>query len=500
MKSNRILPCGVSSAPSARRLGRHLVEVAGDEPVEKSLGVLARHPHDAAVAEDARSAFAAPVALACAVTYAPAGRPQGPAPHGRAAERELAMPQTFDLVLKGGTVVNQDGRAERDVGVIGGAIAALGDLSRASAERDRRLPRPAHPAGRHRHAGAFPRARPRPQGRPRKRFPRRRPGRRHGGLRDAEHRAADDDARPPSPTRSGAARHRMHCDFAFWVGGTHENAAEVAALERLPAAAGIKVFMGSSTGSLLVEDDAGLAEILSPHAPPRRLPFGGRDDAARPPRPARRRRSALASGLALAGGGARLHAAPRARSRGRPARASTCCTSRPRRRWRFLARAQGCRVRRSDAASSHPRRAGLLRTPRHAGADEPAGARRRASRRRSGRASTKASPTSSAPTTRRIPSRKRRRTIRTTPSGMTGVQTLVPIMLDHVNASRLTLERFVDMTSAGPKRLFGIAKKGRIAAGYDADFTIVDLQPRRDDPQRAGSPRNPAGRPMTASP
>jgi dihydroorotase len=65
-----------------------------------------------------------------------------------------------------------------------------------------------------------------------------------------------------------------------------------------------------------------------------------------------------------------------------------------------------------------------------------------------------------------------------TPSGMTGVQTLVPIMLDHVHAGRLTLERFVDMTSAGPKRLFGIARKGRIAAGYDADFTIVDLKRR----------------------
>ena len=59
---------------------------------------------------------------------------------------------------------------------------------------------------------------------------------------------------------------------------------------------------------------------------------------------------------------------------------------------------------------------------------------------------------------------------------MTGVQTLVPIMLDHVNASRLTLERFVDLTSAGPKRLFGIARKGRIAVGYDADFTVVDLK------------------------
>ena len=62
------------------------------------------------------------------------------------------------------------------------------------------------------------------------------------------------------------------------------------------------------------------------------------------------------------------------------------------------------------------------------------------------------------------------------PSGMTGVQTLVPIMLDHVNAGRLTLQRFVDLTSAGPQRLFGIVGKGRIAAGYDADFTIVDMK------------------------
>ena len=59
---------------------------------------------------------------------------------------------------------------------------------------------------------------------------------------------------------------------------------------------------------------------------------------------------------------------------------------------------------------------------------------------------------------------------------MTGVQTLVPIMLDHVNAGRLSLLRLVDLTSAGPARLFGIAAKGRIAAGYDADLTVVDLK------------------------
>jgi dihydroorotase len=62
---------------------------------------------------------------------------------------------------------------------------------------------------------------------------------------------------------------------------------------------------------------------------------------------------------------------------------------------------------------------------------------------------------------------------------MPGVQTLVPIMLDHVNAGRLTLERFVDLTSAGAQRLYDIAGKGRIAVGYDADFTVVDLKAKR---------------------
>jgi dihydroorotase len=62
-----------------------------------------------------------------------------------------------------------------------------------------------------------------------------------------------------------------------------------------------------------------------------------------------------------------------------------------------------------------------------------------------------------------------------TPSGMPGVQTLATILLDHVSKGNLTLERFIDLTSAGPQRIFGIAGKGRIARGYDADFTIVDL-------------------------
>ena len=65
------------------------------------------------------------------------------------------------------------------------------------------------------------------------------------------------------------------------------------------------------------------------------------------------------------------------------------------------------------------------------------------------------------------------------PAGLTGVQTLVPLMLNHVNAGRLSLNRMVDLMCAGPARVYGVVGKGRLAAGYDADFTLVDMKAQR---------------------
>jgi len=58
------------------------------------------------------------------------------------------------------------------------------------------------------------------------------------------------------------------------------------------------------------------------------------------------------------------------------------------------------------------------------------------------------------------------------------VQTLLPVMLDHVAQGRLTLERLVDLTGHGPQRIFQLAGKGRIMRGYDADLVLVDLKAR----------------------
>ena len=79
---------------------------------------------------------------------------------------------------------------------------------------------------------------------------------------------------------------------------------------------------------------------------------------------------------------------------------------------------------------------------------------------------------------------------------MTWVQTLVPLRLDLVNAGRLSLARFVDLTSAGPRgstnRLQGPNRRR-----YDADFTIVDLK-RSEAITNKWVASRPAGRLMTA--
>ena len=61
------------------------------------------------------------------------------------------------------------------------------------------------------------------------------------------------------------------------------------------------------------------------------------------------------------------------------------------------------------------------------------------------------------------------------PSGMPGVQTLMPVMLNHVNNGKLTLNQLINFVCENPVKIFGIKNKGFIKEGYDADFTIIDM-------------------------
>jgi dihydroorotase len=272
------------------------------------------------------------------------------------------------------------------------------------------------------------------------------------------------------------ARGRMHCDFAFYVGGTHENAGELGRLEKLPGCAGVKVFAGSSTGDLLVKDDAGIARILA--AISRRAAFHSEDE------------FHLAERL-----GERVKGDPASHPVWRDAKAALSCTERLVR----LARAAGKRIHLLHVSTAdemallarHKDIASVEVTPQHLTLAAPEAYARLGTlaqmnppiRDRSHRDGLWAGLAAGvadilgsdhAPHTRE----EKQKPYPASPSGMPGVQTLVPVMLDHVNAGRLTLERFVDLTSAGPARLFGIAGKGRVAAGYDADLTLVDLKRR----------------------
>lgn len=391
------------------------------------------------------------------------------------------MAATFDLILTGGTVVSHDGKGVRDIGVKDGRIAAMGELGQASAgER-------IDCTGLHVLPGVVD-----------SQVHFREPGMEHKEDLETGSRAAvlggvttvfEMPNTDPLTTSESAladkvrrATGRMHCDFAFWVGGTRDNAAYVGELERLPGAAGIKVFMGSSTGSLLVEDDEGVASILRNTR--RRAAFHSEDEF--------RLRARL---------GERVEDDPSSHPVWRDEIAALDCTQRLVR----LARQARARIHvlhvstaeEIDFLEGHKDVATCEATPHHLTFTAEDYARLgtllqmnppvRAARHRTGiwrgveQGIVDVLGSDHAPHTLA----EKARTYPASPSGMTGVQTLVPVMLDHVNAGRLTIERFVDLTSHGPQRIFGMARKGRIAAGYDADFTIVDLK-RRETITNAG--------------
>ncbi|MFL5295676.1 MAG: dihydroorotase [Phenylobacterium sp.] len=386
------------------------------------------------------------------------------------------MPETFDLIVRGGEVVNHAGRGAADVGVRGGKITALGDLSQASAGEvfDAKgltvLPGVIDTQVHFREPGLEWKEDLESGSRAAV----------LGGvvavfeMPNTEPTTTDADALADKLAR---AKGRMHCDHAFYVGGTHENARWLGELERLPGACGVKVFMGASTGSLLVQDDEGIEQVLR-HVN-RRAAFHSEDE------------YRLADRRPLARTGD-WTSHPEVRD----AQSAIQSTERLVR----IATALGKRIHvlhvttKEEVAflAHHKDVASVEFTPQHLTLEGPEAYERlkgyaqmnppiREAEHRAalwaGLASGVADVLGSdhAPHT----SEEKARPYPASPSGMPGVQTLLPVMLTHVAEGRLTLERLVDLTSHGANRLFQMADKGRLAEGYDADMTIVDLKARR---------------------
>lgn len=270
------------------------------------------------------------------------------------------------------------------------------------------------------------------------------------------------------------ARDRMWCDHAFYVGATNNNAADLAELERMPGTAGVKIFMGASTGDLLVSDDANLARVLaSGH---RRVAIHAEDEFRMNARE-----------------GERIEGDPSSHPVWRDDESAILAT----RRILKLAREARRRIHvlhvttpaELELLGQHKDIATCEVTPQHltlAGEDAYP---------RLGTYAQMNPPIRSAAhrdglwhwLNQGVPDvlgsdhaphtiEEKAKPYPASPSGMPGVQTLLPLLLDHVAKGRTTLQRLIDLTSAGPQRVFGLVGKGRIAAGYDADFTVVDLK------------------------
>ncbi len=383
------------------------------------------------------------------------------------------MTRTFDTILRSGWIANQDGETLGDIGISDSRIAEIGALGLASAAEVIDC------KGLHILPGVID-----------TQVHFREPGPTHkedlesgsrsavmGGVTAVFEMPNTDPLTVSAETfadKIRRGRHRMHCDFAFFIGGTRDNVDDLPTLERAPGCAGVKVFIGSSTGALLVEDDESLRRIF--RAIRRRASFHAEDE------------YRLNERKAL-----RVDGDPRSHPVWRDETAALLATQ----RLVSLAHETGKRIhvlhistkQEIEFLRDHKDVASCEATPHHLTLAAPDCYERLGTRAQMNPPVRDASHRAGiwrgisqgivdilgsdhAPHTLA----EKAKAYPASPSGMTGVQTLVPLMLDHVNAGRLSLARFIDLSSAGPARLFNIACKGRIAAGYDADFTIVDLK------------------------
>lgn len=271
-----------------------------------------------------------------------------------------------------------------------------------------------------------------------------------------------------------AAQGRVWTDFSFFIGACPENIPQLAELERHPNCCAVKIFMGSSTGSLLIEEEENLARILKEGR--RRVAVHAEDEKRL------RERRPLVEGK----NDARLHPFWRdeqtallaterlirvARTAKRPVHVLHVTTAEE------MAFLKGCR----DVAT-------VETTPQHLTLAAPECYERlgtlaqmnppiREARHREALWQALADGTVTvlgsdhAPHTREEKSKP----YPESPSGMTGVQTILPVMLHHLHEGRLSLFRLVELLCRNPARLYKAIGKGEIRLGFDADFTLVDL-------------------------
>ncbi len=383
---------------------------------------------------------------------------------------------SYDLILRGGACVLPWGIETTDVGVREGRIADIGDLRTAHAanEVDARglhvlpglidahvhLRDPGDPAVEdlsHGTKGAL-----------------------LGGLTsvfDMPNTAPAVTDRERLDWKRGYLEGRAWVDVGIYVGASMRNIGELAALELQPNVCAVKVFAGSSTGDLLVADDASLEAVM--RSGRRRICYHSEDEYR-----LQERKPQFTAGMPHRNhmvwrdvecaflGTRRLMAL--ARKTRRPAHILHVSTAEELdylKDFRDVCTVEVLLNHLTQTDEAYDRLGGYavmnppIRDERHMRAAWAAVADGTVDVVGSDHA-----PHSRAAKERPWPD---------CAAGLTGVQTIVPLMLDHVSAGRLSLSRLADLMCAGPARVYGVTGKGRLAAGYDADFTLVDMKKQR---------------------
>ncbi len=269
------------------------------------------------------------------------------------------------------------------------------------------------------------------------------------------------------------AKNRMYCNYAFYFGATADNASDLADLKNLEGCCGVKLFAGSSTGNLLVakEDDIekvfkNTSKVVSVHSEDEEI--------------LNKNKKLIKNGD--------VHSHPVWRS-------EECAISSTRRIVKIAERhnkkAHILHVttkQEVDFLSQHKGDITFEITPQHltiyapdcydklgsyAQMNPPIRDKSHYNRLwyaiKNNYNDTIGS--DHAPHLKK----NKEKTYPNSPSGMPGVQTLMPVMLNHINEGKLTLEQLINFVCENPVKIFGIKNKGFIKEGYDADFTIVDM-------------------------
>jgi dihydroorotase len=383
---------------------------------------------------------------------------------------------SFDLIIRGGTAVTTEGIGAADIAVSGGRIAAVGGIVGDAAEI-------IDAKGLHILPGVID-----------TQVHLREPGLEHKEDLATGTKAAVlggvtavfemPNTKPNTVTQADLedkirrARGRAWCDIAFYVGATPDNFGALPELERQRGCAGVKMFMGSSTGTLLVADDSAVLQVLK-HGR-RRMAVHAEDEAR------------LKERFALVKDGAAPAMHPVWRDAETAFRATERLIGMAREAKRRVHVLHVTTAEEMAFLRQHKDITTVETTPQHLTLVAPDCYERLGTYAQMNPPIRDAAHQAAlwnavrvgvvdcigsdhAPHTRE----EKEKPYPQSPSGMPGVQTLLPLLLDHVNAGRLTLPRLVEMTSAGPARIFGIAGKGAIRVGNDADLTVVDLAAKR---------------------